>query len=80
MAKKSGFVCPHPAYGPENRHLIAHLKYSVLYFKNIRESGDEASIFSTVCMLLSSLVNQQMFGHTVFIRIEATPRIVAALE
>ena len=38
----------------QNKHLIAPLKHSVLYFEKIGEPGDEASVSSTVCMLLSS--------------------------
>ena len=38
----------------QNKHVIAPLKHSVLYSEKIGEPGDEASIFSTVYMLLSS--------------------------
>ena len=44
-------------------HLIVPLKHSVLYFKKIREPGDEASVSSTVCMSLSP--TQLMYGHTI---------------
>ena len=37
-----------------NKHLIAPLKHSVLYFEVIGEPGDEVSVSSIVCMLLSS--------------------------
>ena len=36
-----------------NKHLIAPLKHSVLYFEKIGEPGDEASVSSTGCILLS---------------------------
>ena len=38
----------------QNKHLIAPLKQSVLYFEKIGEPEDEASVSSTVCMLLSA--------------------------
>ena len=41
-------------FGWQSTHLIVPLKHSVLYFEKIGEPGDEASISSTVCLLLSS--------------------------
>ena len=49
-----------------NKHLIAHLKHSVLCFEKIGEPGDEASVSNTGCILLSfsKPTNVHMYGHT----------------
>ena len=47
----------------QNKHLIAPLKHSVLYFEKIGEPGTRpAFLVQSVCCFL--LVNQQMYGHT----------------
>ena len=65
----------------QNKHVIAPLKHSVLYFEKTREPGDEASVFSTVYMLLSSskptnvqtylcIIYHVSFRHSVLISVE----------
>ena len=46
----------------QNKYLIFPLRHSVLYLEKIGETGDEAIMSSTVCVLL--LVKQEKSGHT----------------